>query len=217
VMLYVIGTPVAAIMSAMTTFLKGMNAGNAIFLGVLLGAMMCFDLGGPVNKAAYAFGVGLLSAGTSGYGPMAAIMAAGMVPPIGMGLASLFARGKFSKPEREAGKASLALGLCFISEGALPFMAKDPLRVIPVCMVGGALTGALSMYFGVQLMAPHGGLFVLLIPNAVNHVLLYLLSIAAGSLVVGVGYALVKTGQADLPSGETATPPGKPLSPGASV
>ena len=214
VMIYVVGTPMAAIMSAVTGFLTNMNSGNAILLGVLLGAMMCFDLGGPINKAAYTFGVGLLSAGAGSYGPMAAIMAAGMVPPIGMGLASLLARSKFSKPEREAGKASLVLGLCFISEGAIPFMAKDPLRVIPVSMVGGALTGALSMYFGVQLMAPHGGLFVLLIPNAVNHVLLYLLSIAAGSLAVGAGYAVVKTGKAELP-GATAPTRGQPLGAGA--
>lgn len=205
VMIYVIGAPMAAIMSAVTGFLTNMNSGNAILLGVLLGAMMCFDLGGPINKAAYTFGVGLLSAGAGSYGPMAAIMAAGMVPPIGMGLASLFARRKFSKPEREAGKASLVLGLCFISEGAIPFMAKDPLRVIPVSMVGGALTGALSMYFGVQLMAPHGGLFVLLIPKAVNHVLLYLLSISAGSLAVGAGYALIKTGKAELPGAAAST------------
>ncbi|HEX5752021.1 MAG TPA: PTS fructose-like transporter subunit IIB [Archangium sp.] len=205
VMIYVVGAPMAAIMSAVTGFLTNMNSGNAILLGVLLGAMMCFDLGGPINKAAYTFGVGLLSAGAGSYGPMAAIMAAGMVPPIGMGLASLLARNKFSEPEREAGKASLVLGLCFISEGAIPFMAKDPLRVIPVSMIGGALTGAMSMYFGVQLMAPHGGLFVLLIPNAVNHVLLYLLSIAVGSLAVGVGYAVIKTGQAELPG--TAAPP----------
>ncbi len=109
---------------------------------------------------------------------------------------------------RSSGRArnddSLVLGLCFISEGAIPFMAKDPLRVIPVSVLGGALTGALSMFFGVQLMAPHGGLFVLLIPNAVNHVLLYLLSISAGSLVVGAGYALVKTGQAELPGAAAA-------------
>jgi PTS system fructose-specific IIC component len=204
VMLYIVGTPVAAIMSGMTTFLKNMGSGNAVLLGTLLGAMMCFDLGGPINKAAYTFGVGLLSTGASGYGPMAAIMAAGMVPPLGMGIASLIAAARFSKQEREAGKASLVLGLCFISEGAIPFMAKDPLRVIPICMVGGALTGALSMFFGVHLMAPHGGLFVLLIPNAVNHVLLYLLAITAGSLVVGVGYALVKRGKAELPDATAA-------------
>ncbi|SEK69375.1 PTS system D-fructose-specific IIB component (F1P-forming), Frc family /PTS system D-fructose-specific IIC component (F1P-forming), Frc family [Stigmatella aurantiaca] len=206
VMIYVIGTPVAAVMSAMTTFLTHMGSGNAVLLGLLLGAMMCFDLGGPVNKAAYTFGVGLLSAGGPGaYGPMAAIMASGMVPPLGIGLSSLLARSKFSESEREAGRASLALGLCFISEGAIPFMAKDPLRVIPVCMVGGAITGALSMFFSVQLMAPHGGLFVLLIPNAVNHVLLYLVAILVGSLVVCAGYALLKPGKTEMPGAESGS------------
>lgn len=210
VMVYVIGSPVAAIMTGLTSFLTNMGSGNAILLGLLLGAMMCFDLGGPINKAAYAFGVGLLSAGGPGsQAPMAAIMAAGMVPPLGMGLASLLARAKFSEPEREAGKASLVLGLCFISEGAIPFMAKDPLRVIPTCVIGGALTGALSMYFGVQLMAPHGGLFVLLIPNAVNHVLLYLLSIAVGTLVVAAVYSVLKVGKAEmLDATAKSAPPG---------
>ncbi|KAA0016167.1 PTS fructose-like transporter subunit IIB [Salinicola corii] len=195
VMIYVVGTPVAALLSTLTTFLNNMGSTNAVLLGVLLGAMMCFDLGGPVNKAAYTFGVGLLS--TETYMPMAAIMAAGMVPPIGMGLATFLRRSRFAQAEREAGKASFVLGLCFISEGAIPFAAKDPLRVIPVSMLGGAVTGALSMWFGVKLMAPHGGLFVLLIPNAVNLALLYLLAIAAGSVITGVGYALLKRGEAD--------------------
>ena len=115
-----------------------------------------------------------------------------MVPPIGMAIATVLARRKFSQTEREAGKAAGVLGLCFISEGAIPFAAKDPLRVIPASIAGGALTGALSMYFGCKLMAPHGGLFVLLIPNAINHALLYLLAIVAGSLVTGVVYALIK-------------------------
>ncbi|MAM56988.1 MAG: PTS fructose transporter subunit EIIBC [Salinicola sp.] len=195
VMIYVVGTPVAALLSTLTTFLNNMGSTNAVLLGVLLGAMMCFDLGGPVNKAAYTFGVGLLS--TETYMPMAAIMAAGMVPPIGMGLATFLRRSRFAQAEREAGKASFVLGLCFISEGAIPFAAKDPLRVIPISMLGGAVTGALSMWFGVKLMAPHGGLFVLLIPNAVNLALLYLVAIAAGSVITGVGYALLKRGEAD--------------------
>ncbi|WP_110691506.1 PTS fructose-like transporter subunit IIB [Salinicola halophyticus] len=193
VMIYVVGTPVAALLSTLTAFLNNMGSTNAVLLGVLLGAMMCFDLGGPVNKAAYTFGVGLLS--TETYMPMAAIMAAGMVPPIGMGLATFLRRSRFAQAEREAGKASFVLGLCFISEGAIPFAAKDPLRVIPISMIGGAVTGALSMWFGVKLMAPHGGLFVLLIPNAVNLALLYLLAIAAGSVITGVGYALLKRGE----------------------
>mgnify|MGYP000536309689 CR=1 FL=1 len=201
-MIYIIGEPVAAILAGLTGFLAGMDATNAVLLGILLGAMMCFDLGGPVNKAAYTFGVGLLASQT--YAPMAAIMAAGMVPAIGMGIASFVARHKFSEPEREAGKASFVLGLCFISEGAIPFAAKDPLRVIPACIAGGAVTGALSMLVGAQLMAPHGGIFVLLIPNAITPVLLYLGAIVIGSLVTGLGYAAIKRGAAPVAVGATA-------------
>ncbi|HAT8556096.1 TPA: PTS fructose transporter subunit IIBC [Vibrio vulnificus] len=189
-MIYIVGGPVSSIMSAMTEFLNNMGSANAVLLGVILGAMMCFDLGGPVNKAAYTFGVGLLASQT--YAPMAAIMAAGMVPALGMGLATFLARDKFEPSEREAGKASFVLGLCFISEGAIPFAAKDPMRVIPACMAGGALTGALSMLFGAKLMAPHGGLFVLLIPNAITPVLMYLFAIAAGTALTGFGYAFLK-------------------------
>ncbi|QPL47549.1 PTS fructose-like transporter subunit IIB [Halomonas sp. A40-4] len=192
VMIYIVGEPVAGILTALTSFLENMGSTNAVLLGILLGAMMCFDLGGPVNKAAYTFGVGLLASET--YGPMAAIMAAGMVPPIGMGIASLVARSKFSAPEREAGKASFVLGMCFISEGAIPFAAKDPLRVIPACMLGGAVTGALSMLVGAKLMAPHGGIFVLLIPNAITPVFLYLGAIVVGSLITGLSYAMIKRG-----------------------
>ncbi|NBF02453.1 PTS fructose-like transporter subunit IIB [Pseudomonas sp. Fl5BN2] len=190
VMIYVVGKPVAGMLEALTHFLDSMGTTNAILLGILLGGMMCVDLGGPINKAAYAFSVGLLA--SQSYAPMAATMAAGMVPPIGLGIATFIARRKFAQTEREAGKAALVLGLCFISEGAIPFAAKDPLRVIPASIAGGALTGALSMYFGCKLMAPHGGLFVMLIPNAINHALLYLLAIVAGSLLTAVVYALVK-------------------------
>lgn len=194
VMIYLVGSPVAGMLAGLTAFLDGMGSTNAILLGVLLGGMMCVDLGGPINKAAYAFSVGLLA--SSSYAPMAATMAAGMVPPIGMAIATVLARRKFAQSERQAGKAAGVLGLCFISEGAIPFAAKDPLRVIPASIAGGALTGALSMYFGCKLMAPHGGLFVLLIPNAINHALLYLLAIVAGSLVTGVLYALIKQPEA---------------------
>lgn len=194
VMIYVVGKPVAGMLEALTHFLDSMGTTNAILLGVLLGGMMCVDLGGPINKAAYAFSVGLLA--SQSYAPMAATMAAGMVPPIGLGIATLIARRKFAQTEREAGKAALVLGLCFISEGAIPFAAKDPLRVIPASIAGGALTGALSMYFGCKLMAPHGGLFVMLIPNAINHALLYLLAIVAGSLLTAVVYAVLKRPEA---------------------
>ncbi|MGR5132572.1 PTS fructose transporter subunit IIBC [Vibrio alfacsensis] len=190
VMIYIVGGPVSGIMNGLTDFLNNMGSDSAVLLGIILGAMMCFDLGGPVNKAAYAFGVGLLASHT--YAPMAAIMAAGMVPALGMGLATFIAKNKFEQSEREAGKASFVLGLCFISEGAIPFAAKDPMRVIPSCMAGGALTGALSMLFGAKLMAPHGGLFVLLIPNAISPVLMYLVAIAAGTAVTGFTYAFLK-------------------------
>ncbi|WP_372875719.1 fructose-specific PTS transporter subunit EIIC [Pseudomonas sp.] len=193
VMIYVVGKPVAGMLVGLTSFLDSMGSTNAILLGLLLGGMMCVDLGGPINKAAYAFSVGLLA--SQSYAPMAAVMAAGMVPPIGMAIATVIARHKFAQSEREAGKAAGVLGLCFISEGAIPFAAKDPFRVIPASIAGGALTGALSMYFGCKLMAPHGGLFVLLIPNAINHALLYLLAIVAGSLLTGVVYALIKRGE----------------------
>ena len=152
---------------------------------------MCFDLGGPVNKTAYAFGVGLLT--SESYAPMAAIMAAGMVPALGMGAATFFASHKFDNSEREAGRASFVLGLCFISEGALPFAAKDPMRVIPSCVLGGAVTGALSMVSGANLLAPHGGFFVLLIPNSISPIGLYVLSIITGTVITGICYALLKT------------------------
>ncbi len=193
IMIYVVGSPVAAIMSAMTEFLNTMGSTNAVLLGAILGAMMCFDLGGPVNKAAYTFGVGLLASQT--YAPMAAIMAAGMVPALGIGLATMVAKNKFIPNEQEAGKASFVLGLCFISEGAIPFAAKDPMRVIPMCILGGATTGAISMLVGAELMAPHGGLFVLFIPNAISHVAMYLMAIVIGTLITGLGYALLKNKQ----------------------
>lgn len=190
VMIYIVGGPVASIMAALTEFLTNIGSANAVILGIVLGCMMCFDLGGPVNKAAYTFGVGLLA--SQSYAPMAAIMAAGMVPALGMGLATFLVKKKFIDSEREAGKASFVLGLCFISEGAIPFAAKDPMRVIPSCMAGGALTGGLSMLFGAELLAPHGGLFVLLIPNAISPVLMYLVAIAAGTAVTGFSYAFLK-------------------------
>ncbi|GEM76122.1 PTS fructose-like transporter subunit IIB [Vibrio sagamiensis] len=189
-MIYIIGHPIAGLMNELTHFLDNLSSSNAVLLGLVLGAMMGFDLGGPVNKTAYAFGVGLLASQT--YAPMAAIMAAGMVPAVGMGIATQLAKPCFNKSEREAGKASFLLGLCFISEGVIPFAAKDPFRVIPACMVGSAVAGALSMLFGVNLMAPHGGLFVLLIPNAISPVLPYLGAISAGSLATGAMYGLLK-------------------------
>lgn len=195
-MIYVVGGPVAWVMTGLTDFLNNMGSANAVLLGIIIGAMMCFDMGGPVNKAAYAFSVGLLASQT--YGPMAAAMAAGMVPALGMGIATLLVRRKFNAGEREAGKAAFVLGLCFISEGAIPFAARDPLRVIPCCMLGGALTGALSMFFGARLLAPHGGIFVFFIPNAIQPVLWYGLAIAVGAIMTGAMYSVLKRSDAQL-------------------
>ena len=190
VMQFIFGTPIAWLMDALTKWLESMGTGNAIMLGTLLGGMMCTDMGGPINKAAYTFGVTMISQHL--YAPMAAVMAGGMVPPLAMGLATLIARKKFAKAEQESGKASLVLGLCFISEGAIPFAARDPLRVIPCCIIGGAITGGLALAFGSTLMTPHGGLFVVAIPGVVKPIFDYLLSIVVGSVIAGVAYALIK-------------------------
>jgi len=180
-MIFVIGPPMKVIMNAMTSWLEGMQEGSAILLGVILGAMMAFDMGGPINKAAYTFSVGLLSSKV--YGPMAAVMAAGMTPPLGLALASYLFKNKFTHEEREAGNAAIVLGISFITEGAIPYAARDPFRVIPSIMAGSAVTGALSMLFGCKLLAPHGGIFVLFIPNAVEGLIPYAIAIIAGTLV----------------------------------
>ena len=190
IMIYIVGQPVAHLFDLLKDFLAHMGTANAMIMGVVLGSMMCIDLGGPINKAAYAFTVGLLTSQT--YEPMAITMAAGMVPPLGMAIATFLAKNKFAKPEQDAGKAAVVLGLCFISEGAIPFAAKDPIRVIPCTIAGGAVTGALVAMFKCQLVTPHGGIIALLIPNAINYPVKYLLAIMVGSLVTGVAYALIK-------------------------
>ena len=189
-MIYVVGEPAKAIMDGLTDFLKNIGSANAVLLGLLLGGMMAVDMGGPVNKAAYTFGVGLLASNT--FLPMAAVMAAGMVPPLALGLATFVAKNRFTADEQIAGKAAAVLGLSFITEGAIPFAANDPLRVIPSCVAGAALTGALSMYFGCGLHAPHGGIFVLAIPNAVSPLLAYIASIVSGTLLTTVLLVLFK-------------------------
>lgn len=189
-MVYVIGTPVKAIMDGLTVWLKGLGSTNAVLFGLLLGAMMAFDMGGPVNKAAYTFAVGLLASDVTA--PMAAVMAAGMTPPLGLWLATLLAPKKYAQEEREAGKAAAIMGISFITEGAIPFAAADPFRVIPSIMTGSAVTGALSMLFGCTLRAPHGGIFVLPIPHAVGNLGLYALSIAIGTVVTALMLNLLK-------------------------
>jgi PTS system fructose-specific IIC component len=189
-MILVLGGPIAAITKGLTAWLNGLNGAGAILLGIVLGLMMCFDLGGPVNKTAYVFATtGLAAGGTGSFRIMAAVMAAGMVPPIAMALAStvLYRRG-FSEVERENGAAAWLLGASFISEGAIPFAAADPLRVIPSSMVGGAVTGALSMALGLQSRAPHGGIFVFFAigPTFLVSFLLWFLTIVVGAVVTAV-------------------------------
>ncbi|MFI0152611.1 PTS fructose transporter subunit IIABC [Streptomyces lydicus] len=180
-MFLVVGKPVAALQKGLTDWLSGLSGANAIILGAILGLMMCFDLGGPLNKVAYAFAVGGLANPNEGsLKVMAAVMAAGMVPPLAMALATTVRGRLFTKAERENGKAAWVLGASFITEGAIPFAAADPLRVIPSAMAGGAVTGALSMAFGCTLRAPHGGIFVV---PLIGQPLLYLLAIAIGTCV----------------------------------
>ncbi|KPU26579.1 FruA [Caloranaerobacter sp. TR13] len=185
VMIYIIGKPAAALNSSLSNWLQNLQQGSAIILGLILGLMMAFDMGGPINKAAYTFAVGTLGTGEPS-AVMAAVMAAGMTPPLGIALATFIARNKFTKEEREAGKAAFFLGISFITEGAIPFAAADPLRIIPSIMIGSAVTGALSMLFKVTLAVPHGGIFVLPIPNAVSRLGLYTLAIIIGTVVTAI-------------------------------
>ncbi|MFT3662634.1 MAG: fructose-specific PTS transporter subunit EIIC [Gordonia sp. (in: high G+C Gram-positive bacteria)] len=194
VMYALLGKPLSWLNTSMEDGLSSMSGSSKILLGVLLGLMMCFDLGGPVNKAAYSFaalGVGTAGAGLAQYEIMAAVMAAGMVPPLALALASTVLRPSvFTDPERENGKAAWLLGASFISEGAIPFAAADPLRVIPPMMVGGAVTGALSMAFGVQLRAPHGGVFVMFAMNGTWWK--FLIALAVGTVVAAIGVVATK-------------------------
>jgi PTS system fructose-specific IIC component len=190
VMIFVVGPPVKVLLVALTSWLNGMQSTSALVLGVLLGAMMAFDMGGPINKAAYTFAVGLLASKV--YGPMAAVMAAGMTPPLGLGLAATLFKDRFNEEERAASKAAIVLGISFVTEGAIPFAAKDPLRVIPCLVAGSAVTGAISLASSVGLVVPHGGVFVLLIPHAVQHLGMYVVAITAGTLVTMAALYLVK-------------------------
>lgn len=208
-MFVVIGKPIASAQKGLTDWLSGLTGTNAILLGALLGLMMCFDLGGPVNKVAYTFataGIAVSDPSDSAMKIMAAVMAAGMVPPLAMALATTVRGRLFTQTERENGKAAWVLGASFISEGAIPFAAADPLRVIPSSMVGGALTGALSMAFGATLRAPHGGVFVV---PLIGNPLLYLVAIAAGVCVTTALVVLLKGLRKPVP-GATATDPAAP-------
>ncbi|RRJ88249.1 PTS lactose transporter subunit IIC [Gulosibacter macacae] len=190
-MYLLLGAPLAALMAGLTNFLNGLSGGSAVLLGVILGVMMCFDLGGPVNKAAYLFGSAGLSAGTeASMMIMAAVMAGGMVPPLALALASTVRSKLFTASERENGRAAWLLGAAFISEGAIPFAAADPLRVIPSMMLGGAVTGGLTMALGVTLRAPHGGIFVAF---AIDPLWAFLVALVAGVLVAALAVIVLKS------------------------
>ncbi|MEV8430926.1 fructose-specific PTS transporter subunit EIIC [Streptomyces sp. HUAS 31] len=203
-MFVVIGKPISEAQKAMTDWLNGLSGTNAVLLGVLLGLMMCFDLGGPVNKVAYTFataGISVAAPSDSAMKIMAAVMAAGMVPPLGMALATTIRKRLFTTAERENGKAAWVLGASFISEGAIPFAAADPLRVIPASMAGGAVTGALTMAFGSTLRAPHGGIWVTFL---IGKPFLYLLAIAAGTAVTAGLVIVLKGMRRTAPDGTPA-------------
>ncbi|MCB2295547.1 fructose-specific PTS transporter subunit EIIC [Clostridium algoriphilum] len=191
IMVFVIGKPVSAINIGMSAWLTNLSGANAGLLGIIIGLMMAFDMGGPFNKAAYTFGVSTLVAGQTSM-IMGAVMAAGMTPPLGIALATVIAKKKFTPEQREAGKSAWALGASFITEGAIPFAAADPLKIIPSLMAGAAVAGALSMTFKAAIAAPHGGIFLLLIPHAVSNLGGYILSIVVGTIVTAIMILLLK-------------------------
>lgn len=178
IMQFVVEPPIGALNIAINNGLNGLNGASAVVLGVLLGGMMAIDMGGPVNKAAYVFGTASIAAGN--YNIMAAVMIGGMVPPIAIALATIFFKNKFTAEERKAGPTNFIMGLSFITEGAIPFAASDPLHVLPACVVGSAVAGGLSMAFGCTLMAPHGGIFV--VPT-IGNPLMYLVALVIGSFI----------------------------------
>ena len=187
IMTYVVEPPIGALNTLINNGLNHLNGASAVLLGALLAGMMAVDMGGPVNKAAYVFGTASIAA--ANYNIMAAVMIGGMVPPIAIALATLFFKNKFTEEERKAGPTNFIMGLSFITEGAIPFAASDPLRVIPACAVGSAVSGALSMAFGCTLMAPHGGIFVF---PTVAHPLLYLVALVVGSVIGCVLLGILK-------------------------
>lgn len=188
VMKFIIGTPITALNKGITAWLNSLTGVNSVLLGLILGAMMAIDLAGPIGKAAYFFGVASLTNLSAGQTSpiMAAVMVSGMVPPLALALSStVLGKNLYSKDEREAGKSAWVLGLSFISEGAIPFAATDPIRVLAAMTVGSAITGGLSMWFKCGIAVPHGGFFVFLIPGAVSHVLLYVIALVVGTVISG--------------------------------
>lgn len=189
-MIFVIGTPVTALLNMLTDFLNSLSSTNGVVFGLLIGVMMASDMGGPINKAISTFAIGLMSTGV--YGPIAACMAAGMTPPLGLALATVLFKDKFTVEEREAGKSCWILGASYITEGAIPFAVADPIRVIPSLMVGSAIAGAVSLAFNVTSLAPHGGIWVMLIPNVIGNMSMYALAIVLGTVATAVMVGFLK-------------------------
>jgi PTS system fructose-specific IIC component len=191
IMVVLLGRPLAAALEGLGNWLNGLSGTSAVLLGIILGLMMCFDLGGPVNKAAYLFATAGLASQTSGsLVIMATVMAAGMVPPLAMALSTAVRPKLYTPAERDNGKAAWLLGASFISEGAIPFAAADPFRVIPSMMLGGATTGAIVAASGVELRAPHGGIFVFF---AMNGVLMFVVALVVGTIIGAVAVTIAKS------------------------
>lgn len=190
VLFFILGTPTKLINNLFIVFFNEIPTISRVFLGIVLGGMMAFDMGGPVNKCAYVFGLICLSNNLAM--PMAAIMAGGMTPPLGVSLATILFRNKFTKEEIEDGKSAGILGLCFVTEGAMPIAAKNPARTIPAIMIGSAFSAAMSMYFKCTVMVPLGGIFIFPLPNVVGNLSVYIISICTGSIITAVLAAILR-------------------------
>jgi PTS system fructose-specific IIC component len=189
-MVFLIDKPIAWVLDALTSWLNGLGNTSGLMFGLLIGVMMAADMGGPINKSISTFSIGLMSAGVNA--PIAACMAAGMTPPLGLALATILFKHKFNKEERTSGQSCWILGASYITEGAIPFAVADPIRVIPSLMLGSATAAGISMAAGVTSMAPHGGIWVMLIPNVMNNLPMYILAIVAGTIVTAVTVGLLK-------------------------
>ena len=189
-MIFIVGEPVKFLLDGLTNYLNSMDSSNGVIFGLIIGAMMASDMGGPINKAISTFSIALMSTGV--YAPIAACMVAGMTPPLGLALATVLFKKRFTKEEREAGKSCWVLGLSYITEGAIPFAVADPIRVIPALMLGSAVAGAISLGAGCASLAPHGGIWILPIPNVITNLPMYVLALVAGSIITCLSVALLK-------------------------
>lgn len=189
-MIFLINTPISWLLGVLTNWLNNLGKSSGILFGLLIGAMMAADMGGPINKSISTFSIGLMSAGVNA--PIAACMVAGMTPPLGLALATLLFKNKFTDEEKTSGKSCWILGASYITEGAIPFAVADPLRVIPSLIIGSATAAAISMGAGVTSLAPHGGIWILFIPNVINHLVIYIIAIISGTIVTALSVGFLK-------------------------